>query len=92
MLYITGEIYGGWIHGIANILPDYAKEMQRVLLFSTSPANYPDYFVPGTLILSKLLPHHLSSPQTFLLTFGLLLGTPDNEVSPQYSVIVYIGT
>ena len=76
----TGDIFGGWLHGMRTVLPDYSDEIHKIILFSLSPDTKPEVPVPGPIILSRLLPYHLSSPQTFLLIIGLLLGTPVTEV------------
>ena len=78
--FIKGDIFGGWLHGIQTVLPDYSDEIHKTLLFSLSPDTKPELMIPGPLILSRLLPYHLSSPQAFLLMIGLLLGTPVTEV------------
>ena len=40
----------------------------------------PELQLPGALLLSRLLPQHLNSSQTFLLVIALLLGVPVIEV------------
>lgn len=63
-----------------TVLPDYSDEIHKIILFSLSADARPEVSIPGPIILSRLLPYHLSSPQTFLLIIGLLLGTPVTEV------------
>ena len=44
----------------------------------------PELQLPGALLLSRLLPQHLNSSQTFLLVIALLLGVPVIEVHILY--------
>ncbi|XP_019848853.1 PREDICTED: WD repeat and FYVE domain-containing protein 3-like isoform X2 [Amphimedon queenslandica] len=78
--FTNGDIFGGWLHGMRTVLPDYSDEIHKIILFSLSPDTRPEVSIPGPIILSRLLPYHLSSPQTFLLIIGLLLGTPVTEI------------
>ena len=44
------------------------------------PPSRPELQLPGALLLSRLLPQHLKSSQTFLLVIALMLGVPVIEV------------
>ena len=76
----AGDIFGGWLHGINSVLPEYTQEIEKLLLFSSSPVNRPEVVLPGAMILSHLLPHHISSPQPILLMIAMLLGVHVTEV------------
>ena len=77
---ILGEVFGGWLHGIRSVLPEYAKEVKKTLLFSSAPTDHPELLLPGHLMLAHLLPSHLSSSQPVLLMIAMLLGVHVTEV------------
>ena len=78
--FVVGDIFGVWLAGIQNALPDYTKECQRHLHFSLSSSHHPDIQLPGILCLARLLPNHLESAQTFHLVIALMLGVLVTEV------------
>ena len=78
--FLAGDIFGGWLNGIQSILPEYTKESLKHLLFGVSPSQRPDVQLPGILCLSRLLPSHLDSAQTFHLVIAFMLGVSVTEV------------
>ena len=78
--FVVGDIFGGWLSGMQNTLPEYTKERQRHLHFSLSSSHRPDIQLQGILCLARLLPNHLESAQTFHLVIALMLGVSVTEV------------
>ena len=75
-----GEIFGAWVHGFESI----SVEMSGLLTTSTSfnplRGTQTQMPLPGAAVLAQYLPHHLQSPQVFLLMIAILLGRPATEI------------
>ena len=69
-----GEIFGPWVKGFENLPPDISTLLETSMTQVNPLKPQSQFPLPGAPILSRLLPHHLHSPQVFLLMIAFLLG------------------
>ena len=69
-----GDIFGSWVKGFEK-LPMEMRNMLETSVTQVNPLKLNAQFpLPGIAVLSHLLPHHLHSPQVYLLMVAFLLG------------------
>ena len=70
-----GDIFGPWMKKGFETLPPEMLILLETSMTQVNPLKPHSQFpLPGIAILSILLPHHLHTPQVFLLMIAFLLG------------------
>lgn len=69
-----GEIFGSWVKGFENLPPELSTLLETTITQFNPLKPHSQFPLPGVAILSHVLPHHLHSPQVFLLMIAFLLG------------------
>ena len=70
-----GDIFGQWVKGFERLTPEMLSMLETsVTQLNPLKSSQSQFPLPGTAILSHLLPHHLHSAQVFLLLVAFLLG------------------
>ena len=68
-----GDIFGPWLKGFETLPPEILAQLETSVT-QINPLKPNSFPLPGIAVLSHLLPHHLHSPQVFLLMIAFLLG------------------
>ena len=84
--FLTGELFGGWLHGMESLCPDMCVRFERSRFNPLRASNSTS--LPGIPLLTQFLPKHPQCSKSLLILFALMLGTPSTDVPPSGTVDV----